>query len=657
MKNLKHLGIFLIAAIALLLLLTPTKAQAATYKELTYTVSNGEATITDCYTSVSGSYTIPGTINGYPVTAIGANAFRYCDKMQSIVIPYGVRTIGNSAFSFCYGLTSVSIPNSVTTIGEYAFNYCYNITSVTIPSSVRSLEKGAFNNCNALTSVYIPGSIQTIGAEAFEDCDNLTTVTIANGVTTIEKNAFAHCSCLSTVCFPNSVTSIGSKAFCTWDNKVIDKVIYCGTEAQWNSINIQSSNVRVTSAPRQYHSWIAANCSQAKKCNYCGLTEGSPSHNWRPATCTAPKTCYTCKATTGSALGHNWRAATCTAPKTCLRCYLKEGNVVHSWTAATCTNPQQCSLCGVTEGSVIDHNYINGICTACGGADPSYKPAKFDIDAARMILGNSLDFQFGVDKTKFEDITGVYAVVEKGTVTKTIPATQWGTANQYYTISYDGLAAKEMTDEIRITIYNAEGEAISDTKTDSVRGYVLRIFNDQNTVGKTMLVDMLNYGAAAQTYFGYKTDDLANSRFTDAQKAFGTKTMETVSDIRTQGPNYAGTRLVLESRIQMQVAFKGVTTDMYATYSYTDHLGTKQVITVAGKDFVDVGGMYAIELNQMVYADARYEVMITVFYADGTVYGSAKDSIESYANRFAATMPLVEALMKFTDSAKTYLHQ
>ena len=39
---------------------------------------------------------------------------------------------------------------------------------------------------------------------------------------------------------------------------------------------------------------------------------------------------------------------------------------------------------------------------------------------------------------------------------------------------------------------------------------------------KTLLVDMLNYGAAAQTYFNYNTGNLANSTLTAAQKKLGT---------------------------------------------------------------------------------------------------------------------------------------
>ena len=55
---------------------------------------------------------------------IGAHAFSYCDKMESIVIPNSVTSIGDSAFFECTSLKSITIPDSVTKIGCEAFCQC-----------------------------------------------------------------------------------------------------------------------------------------------------------------------------------------------------------------------------------------------------------------------------------------------------------------------------------------------------------------------------------------------------------------------------------------------------------------------------------------------------------------------------------------------------
>ena len=70
----------------------------------TYTVSNGEATITDCDTSIIGNVEIPSTLGGYPVTSIVSFAFSDFTSLTSISIPDSVTSIGSSAFSDCTSL-------------------------------------------------------------------------------------------------------------------------------------------------------------------------------------------------------------------------------------------------------------------------------------------------------------------------------------------------------------------------------------------------------------------------------------------------------------------------------------------------------------------------------------------------------------------------
>lgn len=171
-----------------------------------------------------------------------------------------------------------------------------------------------------------------------------------------------------------------------------------------------------------------------------------------------------------------------------------------------------------------------------------------------------------------------------------------------------------------------------------------------------MMVDMLNYGAAAQKQFSYKTGDLANKNLTAAQKAYGTAAVPPTANTLVKGTNYAGTRLVLESHIQMQVAFKSLHTGMYAIYTYTDHNGVTKSYIVHGYDFINVGGMYGVELNALVYADARSPVTVKVYTGNGALVAEATDSIESYVNRSGNT-ELFAALMRFADSAKAYLHK
>ncbi len=77
MKKKLFYSIFLTVFVWAAMILT---ANAATYGDLTYSISNNEVTITDCYYAAT-SVTIPETIEGLPVTRIGSSAFAYCDGL------------------------------------------------------------------------------------------------------------------------------------------------------------------------------------------------------------------------------------------------------------------------------------------------------------------------------------------------------------------------------------------------------------------------------------------------------------------------------------------------------------------------------------------------------------------------------------------------
>ena len=226
----------LLTASAICVLLLPTLPAAAQAQDYTYTTNGGSITIT-AYIGSGGDVTIPGAINGRPVTRIGGNAFSWtqgvvtsvtitntvtsiesgaffqCSYLASVSIPDSVTNIGASAFRYDERLTSVKIGNGLTSIGSSVFEDCSGLKEMTIPSSVKSIGQSAFRYCTSMTNAAIPSSVTSIGDYAFQYCRSLTSVTIPSGVTSIRSFTFDGCSQLSGVTIPDSVTSIGGSAF------------------------------------------------------------------------------------------------------------------------------------------------------------------------------------------------------------------------------------------------------------------------------------------------------------------------------------------------------------------------------------------------------------------------------------------------------------
>ena len=186
------------------------------------------------------------------IVSIAEGAFRFCDRLISVVIPDSVTTIGQYAFTsdidttiYCeapskpdgwadnwqggssskttvvWGLLDdeyltftlldndtysvkprdvttlpsvIAIPweyngKAVTAIDENAF-YSATINKVVIPEGVTRIGNGAFDNCKRLLDVSLPSTLTEIGGWAFRDCTALTSIVIPIGVTTIGTWAF-----------------------------------------------------------------------------------------------------------------------------------------------------------------------------------------------------------------------------------------------------------------------------------------------------------------------------------------------------------------------------------------------------------------------------------------------------------------------------------
>ena len=183
-----------------------------------YIVENDEVTITQ-YTGNDADVTVPESIKGMPVVAIGTSAFHHCDGMRSVTIPDSVVRIGGLAFSKCYALERVTLGRGIREIEFSPFSFCEKMI-------YNKHENGYYVGTNenpyyALVSIASkdaetvtihPDTVVVCGS-ALKSCSSLRELAFPDSVVSIGYFTLSYCSSLETVYIPESVESIGHMAF------------------------------------------------------------------------------------------------------------------------------------------------------------------------------------------------------------------------------------------------------------------------------------------------------------------------------------------------------------------------------------------------------------------------------------------------------------
>ena len=566
-------------------------------------------------------------------------------------VPGSVATIAGGAFSACTGLTGITLPAGLTTIGYEAFRGCSAITSIVIPEGVTEIGGYTFSGCTALASVTIPESVTAIGYHAFADCTALNNVILPEGLTTIDGYAYLGCTALQKIIIPNSVTYLGEYAFCDCES-LVSVVLPDGLTAIPNGV-FAATGLTEYAIPDGIIS-IGANA-------FAGCKALKTIHIPAGVTSIGELAFIDCDALEAIAI-----------PSTVT--YI--GNFAFSY----CDALSKIEFLGSVPQFYADIFYDVTADAYYPAGDDTWTPemmeyfggkltwyssdgelALFHLSGTNVALGSNLAMNFFIDK---DYLSGgdYYAVIthydhETENHVYTIPYTQWENRQDYMVVTLENLAAKNMIDYIEVQVFRADGTPCTAVRGDSVESYALRIFDAQDDATKTLLVDMLNYGAAAQTYFGYRDSYLVNADLTEEQQAYATQSV-TCTDQRIEGENYIGSTLVLENRIQLTMYFQKITTDMYAVVSYTDHDGNAQELTVSGSDFAQYNeNIYGVTVETLAVADGDQLVTVTVYDADGNAVAGASDTVNGYLSRMMSGDEIFEAIAKFTNSAYAYFHQ
>lgn len=155
-------------------------------ENLTFDAETGSIT---GYNGMNTRLTIPESIDGVPVKAIGKRALWEDPLLGYVTLPEGLEYVGEDAFSITDTLKYVEFPSTLKTIdkkgfssyrgfrldlpdsleyiGEEAFSYFSVETDLIIPEGVKELGPGAFSAASRLQRVFLPSSLEKIGDNCF----------------------------------------------------------------------------------------------------------------------------------------------------------------------------------------------------------------------------------------------------------------------------------------------------------------------------------------------------------------------------------------------------------------------------------------------------------------------------------------------------------
>ncbi len=226
-KILKRALIILVALMFLFLAIYPTfvnvnaeesDVSQVTYQSLEtdggtllYTVENDEITISS-FSGELNDVTIPSKVGDLPVVAIDNYCFSN-SSMTSLVLPDSITKIGAGAFYFCEKLESVKLGNKIESLGDYLFYYCSSLKSFSVPESVEVLPAYMFYACFNLTNIELPDTMKAIGDYGVYACESLKTIKLPSQLVAIGNYSFYDCHSLTAISFPETLTSIGDYAF------------------------------------------------------------------------------------------------------------------------------------------------------------------------------------------------------------------------------------------------------------------------------------------------------------------------------------------------------------------------------------------------------------------------------------------------------------
>ena len=567
------------------------------------------------------------------ITMIYASTFSDCYALKQINIPNGVTTIVDNAFKNCAALSQISIPSSVTTIQNYVFNNCTALTDVNISWGLKYIYTHAFDGCTSLTSITLPGSVVSLGSYAFygctalarvtlsenivnlpywafRECENLVSINLPKNLQKIENQAFYGCKKLKEIVIPDSVTTIGYETFARCES-IVKVTIGKSVVSLSNNAFYECYNLKLVTI---LSSTVASDPPVSSELLYYAKTVILPD------SITTVGNYVTTNFTLVDALDYVYADGT----KVTYNVYSK-----HSHSANAEAWGEVYTAPGLYKIGFVGHQ-----CSECGfvyGAElPELKP----IDGANLTLG--VDLSVNIYADVFEDYLKDTKIRVTMNGNSTLLSGEWYEAYGMYKFAFRGVTPQCMGDLMRIELVYCD-EVIDVIENYSVRAYCDKVLSlsagdlglseEKHEQFVDLICNLLEYGAEAQIYLGYKTDALVNEGIdgkTEYEELTETdRNLEIYREV--DGVYFTAANLRFDNANKLYFKFKAADVSLVTVDITVDGV-TK---TYGASDFIKDGDAYILYTGY-IYATCFDDVYTVVLNYEGEAVESFTYSVKSY---------------------------
>jgi hypothetical protein len=299
----------------------------------------------------------------------------------------------------------------------------------------------------------------------------------------------------------------------------------------------------------------------------------------------------------------------------------------------------------------------------------------FRATSVSLTLASSITVNFKIKKTAVAGFENPYIVVSRysaftGQTVDTV-IDEYTDDGTYYSFAFSNLAPNNMGDALKVVAYGTVDGLLCYGAPLNYGGVATYAYSQLNKITSktnfaTLLVDLLNYGATAQTYQSYDTDNLVNAKLTEEQSSWGTTGDLTLENIwlkeyeALDNPevNVNGITLVLNEKVTVRYRFNVSDMSQYTVKVQVEGESAPHYYTMEENPecFVASGSNYYFYFNDLNADKMRTPIYVQVLDKEGKVVSpTSRYSVESYAaGRTGDLKTLTDAMMRYGDSAAAY---